>query len=141
MSNEGISANQDKSMAQLLDAGETEISGFLRAVTQLFVAEKERTEAKSWIDELERMDCPGGSSVIDWRKITIAAAARLVGHGKDKVSRTAMVLRARSKQVELQGFTAIPQEKRSRSEPGMSSRVQRRYSTGVTKRRAARGGG
>ena len=87
MSNEGISANQDKSMTQLLDAGETEISGFLRAVTQLFVAEKERTAAKSWIDELERMDCPGESSVIDWRKITIAAAARLVGHGKDKVSR------------------------------------------------------
>jgi hypothetical protein len=65
-------------MAQLLDSAERELSAFVTAVNQLFGAEQGRTAANNWIEELERTDWPSGASVIDWRKVTIAAAARLV---------------------------------------------------------------
>ena len=79
MSNESRNvANPERSMAQLLDSAERELSAFVTAVNQLFGAEQGRTAANNWIEELERTDWPSGASVIDWRKVTIAAAARLV---------------------------------------------------------------
>jgi hypothetical protein len=87
MSNESISAiHQERPMAQLLASAERELSAFVTAVNQLFDAEQEGEAAKSWIEELERMDWPCGASVIDWRKVTIAAAARLVRRDQGQLS-------------------------------------------------------
>jgi hypothetical protein len=89
VTNESISViDQEGSMAQLLASAERELSAFVTAVNQLFDAEQGRKAAKDWIEELERTDWPSGASVIDWRKITIAAAARLVRRGKCQVSRS-----------------------------------------------------
>jgi hypothetical protein len=98
MSNESISViDQEGSMAQLLSSAERELSAFVAAVNQLFGAEQGRNSAKNWIDELVRTDWPSGASVIDWRRVTIAAAWH-VRRGKSQVSRTATALQARSKQ-------------------------------------------
>ena len=121
MSNESISViDQEESMAELLASAEKELSAFVRAVNQLFDAEQGRKAANNWIEELVRTDWLSGAPVIDWRKVTIAAA-RLVRRGKGQVSRTATALRARSKQGALHGFIASPREKRLRSKPSKSS--------------------
>jgi hypothetical protein len=89
LSNENISAiDQEGSMAPLLASSERELSAFVTAVIQLFDAEQGRKAAKIWIEELVRTDWPSGTSVIDWRKVTIAAAARLVRPGKGQASRS-----------------------------------------------------
>jgi hypothetical protein len=89
MSNESIGViDQDGSMSQLLASAERELSAFVTAVNQLFDAEQGRKAAKNWIEELVRTDWPSGASVFDWRKVTIAAAARLVRRGKGQVSRS-----------------------------------------------------
>ena len=75
-------------MAQLLASAEMELSAFLTAVNQMFDAEQGRKAAKNWIEELGRTDWARGASVIDWRKVTIAAAARLVRRNKGQVSRS-----------------------------------------------------
>ena len=64
-------------MARLLASAERELSAFLAAVNELFDAELARQAADNWMEELERTDCPSDSPVIDWRRVTIAAAARL----------------------------------------------------------------
>ena len=64
-------------MAQLLASAEKELSAFVTAVNQLFDAEQGLKAGNNWIEELERTDWPSGASVIDWRKLTIAAAAKL----------------------------------------------------------------
>jgi hypothetical protein len=122
MSNESISViDQEGSMAELLASAEKELSAFVTAVNQLFDAEQGRKAANNWIEELVRTDWLSGAPVIDWRKVTIAAAARLVRRGKGQVSRTATALRARSKQGALHGSIASPREKRLRSKPSKSS--------------------
>jgi hypothetical protein len=79
MRNESIGViDQVGPMAQLLASAERELSAFVTAVNQLFGAEQGWKAANNWIEELERTDWPSGASVIDWRKVTIAAAARLV---------------------------------------------------------------
>jgi hypothetical protein len=89
MSNESINViDQEGSMAQLLASAERELSAFVTAVDQLFDAEQRRKAAINWIEELKRTDWPSGASAIDWRKVTIAAAARLVRRGKGQVSRS-----------------------------------------------------
>jgi hypothetical protein len=67
------------------------------------------------------MDWPRGASLIDWRKVTIAMAARFVRQGKVHVSRIGLALEARSKQGVTHGSTAILREKRLRSKPSKSS--------------------
>ena len=69
-------------MAQLLASAERELSAFVAAVDQSFDAEQGRRAANLWIEELGRTDWPSGAPDIDWRKITIAAAAKLVRHDK-----------------------------------------------------------
>jgi hypothetical protein len=89
MSNESISViDQEGSMAELLASAEKELSAFVTAVNQLFDAEQGRKAANNWIEELVRTDWLSGAPVIDWRKVTIAAAARLVRRGKGQVSRS-----------------------------------------------------
>ena len=75
-------------MAQLLASAEREVSAFVTAVNQLLGAKQGRKAANNWIEELERMDWPSGASVTDWRKVTIAAAARLVRRGTGQLSRS-----------------------------------------------------
>src|ERR1700690_3070387 len=116
MSNESISIiDQEGSVAQLLASAERELSAFVTATNQLFDAEQGRKAAITWIEELERADWPSGASVIDWRKVTIAAAASLVRGSKGQVSRTSTAREARSKQGVRHGSTAMPPEKKSRS--------------------------
>src|ERR1700730_15034955 len=70
---------------------EKELSAFIRAVQQLFGAEKAPKSALHWLEELERMDWPSGDSIPDWRQATVGASTRLalrgpaipIGAGKD----------------------------------------------------------
>jgi hypothetical protein len=89
MSNEsiGVADREGESMAQRLPLAERELSAFVTAVHQLFGAEQASRAADSWIEELERTDWPSEAPVIDWRKVTIAAAGRLVDRDKRQLSR------------------------------------------------------
>jgi hypothetical protein len=90
MSNESIGAADRKaeSMAQHLALAERELSAFVTAVHQLFGAEQAWRAAGGWIEELERTDWPKEAPVIDWRKVTIAAAGRLVDRDKPQPLRS-----------------------------------------------------
>ena len=77
-----------ESMAQHLALAERELSAFVTAVHQLFGAEQAWRAADGWIEELERADWPSEAPVIDWRKVTIAAAGRLFDRDKRQLSRT-----------------------------------------------------
>ena len=74
-------------MAPLLASAEKELSAFIAAVDQLFGAEQAQKAAENWVEELEETDWWSGASVIDWRGITIAAAARFVGRCRGQLSR------------------------------------------------------
>ena len=56
---------------------EHELSAFIGAVKELFGPDQAQLSAVDWLDELELMDIPLGSTRRDWRAVTIAAAARL----------------------------------------------------------------
>jgi hypothetical protein len=90
MSNEciGVTDQVGEPRAQRLALAERELSAFVTAVHQLFGAEQARQAGPSWIEELERMDWPSEAPVIDWRKVTIAAAGRLVDRDKRQLSRS-----------------------------------------------------
>jgi hypothetical protein len=80
MSNEsiGVADQQRESMAQHLALAERELSAFITAVHQLLGADQASQAGDIWIEELERADWPSEAPVIDWRKVTIAAAGRLL---------------------------------------------------------------
>jgi hypothetical protein len=82
-------ADQDRgrtqSRARLLASAERELSPFVAAVNELFDAELARQAADNWMEELERTDWPSDSPVIDWRRVTIAAAARLGGRDEGRL--------------------------------------------------------
>jgi hypothetical protein len=81
MSNESVSVidQEGKSMAQHVASAERELSAFVAAVHQLFGPEQARYAADNWMEELEQTDRISEAQAIDWRAVTIAAAARLVG--------------------------------------------------------------
>jgi hypothetical protein len=56
---------------------ERELSAFISAVKELFGPEQAQLSAVDWLDELELMDSPSGSTSRHWRAVTIAASARL----------------------------------------------------------------
>ena len=90
MGNEMISAaDQDRgrarSMVRLLVSAERELSAFVAAVNELFDAELARQAADNWMEELEQTDWPSDAPVIDWRRVTIAAAARLGGRDEGRL--------------------------------------------------------
>ena len=74
-------ADQDRgraqSMVRLLASAERELSAFVAAVNELFDSEQARQAADNWVEELEQTDWPSDAPVMDWRRVTIAAAARL----------------------------------------------------------------
>jgi hypothetical protein len=84
----GVAFQEGESMAQHLALAERELSAFITAIHQLFGAEQASRAADSWIEELERTDWPSEAPVIDWRKVTIAAAGRLVEREKRQPSRS-----------------------------------------------------
>jgi hypothetical protein len=84
----GVADQEGQSMAQQLTLAERELSAFVTAVRQLFGAEQSRQAGNIWIEELERMDWPSEAPVIDWRKVIIAAAGRLVDRDKRQLSRS-----------------------------------------------------
>jgi hypothetical protein len=92
MSNGTIGASdQDgrraRSMVQLLASAERELFAFVTAVSELFGAEQAREAAEDWIKELVQADWSSEAPVIDWRRVTVATAARLVGRDKGRLSR------------------------------------------------------
>ena len=90
MSNEsiGVAEQEGQLMAQQLALAEKELSAFITAVHQLFGPEQSWQAGNIWIEELERMDWPSEAPVIDWRKVTIAAAGRLANRDKRQLSRS-----------------------------------------------------
>jgi hypothetical protein len=89
MSNQRIGVNdqEGRSIAPPLASAEKELSAFVAAVHQLFGAERAQKAAEIWIEVLERTNWASGASIIEWRRITVAAAARLLGHDRGQLSR------------------------------------------------------
>jgi hypothetical protein len=63
--------------ANWMTMAERELGAFISAVTELFGSERARLAAEDWLDELSLMETLPGSTIRDWRLITIAASARL----------------------------------------------------------------
>ena len=63
--------------ADHMQVAEREFSAFIRAVTQLFGPEEAKLSVEDWLEESELMDGPLLSPDRNWRKVTIAASARL----------------------------------------------------------------
>jgi hypothetical protein len=92
MNNDRISATDQEgacaqSMAYLLASAERELSAFVTAVNEMFDAVQARRAAEDWIAELAGTDEPIEAPVIDWRRVTIAAAVRLAGRNLGQLSR------------------------------------------------------
>jgi hypothetical protein len=92
MTNEMIGATDQeggraRSTAQLLASAERELSSFVTAVDELFGAEQALQAAENWLEELVQTDWLSEASVIDWRRVTVAAAARFVSRNKGRLSR------------------------------------------------------
>lgn len=62
---------------RLLPRAEKELGAFARAVNKLFGSAHAGQSIEDWMEEFESIDWPGGSTIPDWRRVTIAAAARL----------------------------------------------------------------
>ena len=56
---------------------ESELSAFVRAVTELYGPAQARLSAVDWLDESDLMDSPPRVESRNWRSVTIAASARL----------------------------------------------------------------
>lgn len=61
----------------VMTMAERELAAFISAVTELFGSGQARLSAEDWLDELELMDSLPGSTSRDWRRVTVAASARL----------------------------------------------------------------
>jgi hypothetical protein len=62
---------------RLLPRAEGELGAFARAVNELFGSAHAGQSIEDWVEEFESMDWPAGSTIPDWRRVTIVAAARL----------------------------------------------------------------
>jgi hypothetical protein len=60
-----------------LIAAEMELKSFVRAVTRLYGPDEALHSISDWIEECERLLWPRNGGAPDWRRVTIAAAARL----------------------------------------------------------------
>ena len=81
-----VTAQEAESMTQHLASAERELSAFFAAVHQLFGPAHARHAADNWMEELERTDWISEVQAINWRPVTIAAAARLAGRAKSRPS-------------------------------------------------------
>ena len=64
-------------VADLLAEGERELAAFARAVTEMFGSEQAGQSVEDWLEELQETDRPIGERPINWRDLTVFAAARL----------------------------------------------------------------
>ena len=71
---ESFSNSICKEQAQM---AERELSAFISAVKELFGPDQAQLSAVDWLDELELMDSQPVSTNQHWRRVTIAASARL----------------------------------------------------------------
>jgi hypothetical protein len=63
---------------RLLPRAEGELGAFAEAVNELFGSAHVRESIEDWVEEFESIDWwTGGGAIPDWRRVTIAAAARL----------------------------------------------------------------
>ena len=62
---------------RLLPRAEKEMRAFARAVNTLFGSAHVGQSIEDWVEEFESIDWPAGAAIPDWRRVTIAAAARL----------------------------------------------------------------
>jgi hypothetical protein len=62
---------------RLWPRGERELGAFARAVNKLFGSAHVGRSIEDWVEEFESVDWQAGGAIPDWRRITIAAAARL----------------------------------------------------------------
>ena len=84
--NIGVNDQKERAITPPLLSAEKELSAFFAAVHQLFGAEQAQKAAENWIEELEMLDWSSEVSAIDWRRVTIAAAARFVSRDKGQLS-------------------------------------------------------
>ena len=75
MNNTRLSRNP--ACGNLMATAERELGAFLGAVTKLFGPEQANLSADDWLDELVLLDGSTGPTSRDWRRVTVAAAARL----------------------------------------------------------------
>jgi len=71
-----------QSNASLVTMAGRQLAAFACAVNELFGFEQAQQSVKDWMEELEFMDWPTGEAPPDWRRVTIAAAARLANRVK-----------------------------------------------------------
>jgi hypothetical protein len=62
---------------RLLARAQREVGAFARAVSKRFGSAHAGQSIEDWVEEFESIDWPAGSTIPDWRRITIVAAARL----------------------------------------------------------------
>ena len=72
-----IAQNRDCNIPQLMAFAERELGAFISAVRESFGPEQARLSAEDWVSELECMNGLPEKTAHDWRRITIAASARL----------------------------------------------------------------
>ena len=65
------------SAANLIILAERELAAFDEAVSELFGPEEARRSTVEWIDELESRNWPAIPGVLDFRRITTKASAKL----------------------------------------------------------------
>jgi hypothetical protein len=69
-------------VADLLPEGERELAAFARAVTEMFGSEQAWQSVEDWLEELQETDRPIGERPINWRGLTVFAAARLASRSR-----------------------------------------------------------
>src|SRR4051794_36030400 len=84
-------SNEVPTCVELIAMAQRELGAFLSAVTELFDPEQARLSAEDWLDELESVDSLPGLACDEWRRITIAAAARLASWFMDPATGKASV--------------------------------------------------
>jgi hypothetical protein len=61
----------------VLPEAEKELASFARAVSRLVGSAYVHQSIEYWVEEFESIDWPSGEAIPDWRRVTIAAAARI----------------------------------------------------------------
>jgi hypothetical protein len=80
----------DQFTSEILPTAARELAAFARVVTEQYGFEQARQGIEDWIAELELSDWPSGSSTLDCRRVTIAAAARLAQRVTRDIKRARM---------------------------------------------------
>lgn len=69
--------NESTTRTNLFIMAERELAAFLCAVTESYGPQQAALSAEDWLAELECLDAQFGLTELDWRRVTVAAAARL----------------------------------------------------------------